>query len=137
MHLFARSAGGAAAGAHQQRPRGRDRREKPDRLIRARLRAAAGCGRRGAGDGALRPRLGLKGIIVGSRVNEWELGDRSLWPFWQKAEALGVPLFMHPAGNPDPRLRKHTLLISLGQPLEEAFAMTSLVYEGVMDNFRN
>jgi aminocarboxymuconate-semialdehyde decarboxylase len=79
--------------------------------------------------------LGLKGIIVGSRVNDWELGDEHLWPFWQKAEALGVPLFMHPAGNSDPRLRKHTLLISLGQPLEEAFAMCSLIYEGVMDKF--
>jgi aminocarboxymuconate-semialdehyde decarboxylase len=79
--------------------------------------------------------LGLKGIIVGSRVNDWELGDRHLWPFWQRAAELGVGLFMHPAGNADPRLRKHTLLISLGQPLEEAFAMASLVYEGVMDAF--
>ena len=79
--------------------------------------------------------LGLKGIVIASRVNETDLGDKSLWPFWQKAEALGVPIFIHPAGNPDPRLRKHSLVISLGQPLEEAFAQTSLIYDGVMDAF--
>ena len=79
--------------------------------------------------------LKLKGIIVASRVNETDLGDQSLHPFWQKAEALGVPVFVHPAGNADPRLQKHSLLISLGQPLEEAFAQTSLVYDGVLDKF--
>jgi aminocarboxymuconate-semialdehyde decarboxylase len=79
--------------------------------------------------------LGLKGIVIASRVNETDLGDTSLWPFWKSAEALGVPIFIHPAGNPDPRLRKHSLVISLGQPLEEAFAQTSLIYDGVMDEF--
>ena len=79
--------------------------------------------------------LKLKGIIVASRVNETEIGDASLHPFWQEAEALGVPIFVHPAGNADPRLQRHSLLISLGQPLEEAFAQTSLVYDGVLDKF--
>jgi aminocarboxymuconate-semialdehyde decarboxylase len=77
--------------------------------------------------------LGLKGLIIGSRAYETDLGDPVLRPFWRRAEDLGVPIFIHPAGNPDPRLRKHSLLISLGQPLEEAFAQTSLVYDGVMD----
>ncbi len=79
--------------------------------------------------------LKLKGIIVASRVNETELGDVALHPFWQKAEALGIPVFVHPAGNADPRLQRHSLLISLGQPLEEAFAQASLVYDGVLDKF--
>jgi aminocarboxymuconate-semialdehyde decarboxylase len=79
--------------------------------------------------------LGLKGIIVASRVNETELGDRALRPFWRKAQELDVPIFIHPAGNADPRLQRHSMLISLGQPLEEAFAQTSLVYDGVMDEF--
>ncbi|HLH98647.1 MAG TPA: amidohydrolase family protein [Xanthobacteraceae bacterium] len=79
--------------------------------------------------------LKLKGITVASRVNETDLGDKTLHPFWSRAEALGVPIFVHPAGNADPRLQKHSLLISLGQPLEEAFAQTSLVYDGVMDQF--
>jgi aminocarboxymuconate-semialdehyde decarboxylase len=77
--------------------------------------------------------LKLKGIVVASRVNDMELGDPKLRPFWRKAEALSVPIFVHPAGNPDPRLARHSLLISLGQPLEEAYAQTSLIYDGVLD----
>jgi aminocarboxymuconate-semialdehyde decarboxylase len=77
--------------------------------------------------------LKFKGIVVASRVRETELGDAGLRPFWRRAEALGVPVFIHPAGNPDPRLAKHSMLISLGQPLEEAYAQCSLIYDGVMD----
>jgi aminocarboxymuconate-semialdehyde decarboxylase len=109
--------------------------KKPDRLI--------GLGSVPLQDAALAAQemeravreLGLKGIVIASRVNETELGDKTLWPFWQRAEALQVPLFIHPAGNPDARLRRHSLLISLGQPLEEAFAQCSLIYDGVMDAF--
>ena len=79
--------------------------------------------------------LKLKGIIVASRINETELGARQLRPFWRRAEELGVPIFVHPAGNADPRLERHSLLISLGQPLEEAYAQASLVYDGVLDEF--
>jgi aminocarboxymuconate-semialdehyde decarboxylase len=56
--------------------------------------------------------LKLKGIIVASRINETDLGDPSLRPFWSRAQALDVPIFVHPAGNADPRLQKHSLLIS-------------------------
>lgn len=81
--------------------------------------------------------LKLRGVVVASRVNELELGDPALRPFWKRAEALQVPVFVHPAGNPDPRLRRHSLLISLGQPLEEAYAQTSLIYDGVLDDCPN
>ncbi|HTK14287.1 MAG TPA: amidohydrolase family protein [Xanthobacteraceae bacterium] len=81
--------------------------------------------------------LKLKGVIVASRVNDMELGDARLRPFWKKAEALDIPVFVHPAGNPDPRLQRHSMLISLGQPLEEAFAQTSLIYDGVLDECPN
>lgn len=77
--------------------------------------------------------LKLKGLVVASRVNEMELGDPALRPFWKRAEELQAPIFVHPAGNPDPRMRRHSLLISLGQPLEEAYAQTSLIYDGVLD----
>ena len=79
--------------------------------------------------------LKLKGVIISSHVNGTELGDVRLKPFWTVAEQLGAAIFIHPAGSPDPRMRQHRLLITLGQPLEEAFAMSSLVYEGVMDEF--
>jgi aminocarboxymuconate-semialdehyde decarboxylase len=79
--------------------------------------------------------LGLKGVIISSHVNGMEVGEGRFHPFWAKAEALGAAIFIHPAGSPDPRMRRHRLLITLGQPLEEAFAQSSLVYEGVMDAY--
>ena len=79
--------------------------------------------------------LGLKGAIISSHVNGAELGDARFRPFWAKAEELGAVIFIHPAGSADQRMRRNRLLITLGQPLEEAFAQSSLVYEGVMDAF--
>ena len=79
--------------------------------------------------------LKLRGVIISSHINGVELGDERLRPFWAKAEALGAVIFIHPAGNADPRMKKNRLMITVGQPLEEAYAMSSLVYEGVMDQF--
>jgi aminocarboxymuconate-semialdehyde decarboxylase len=79
--------------------------------------------------------LKLKGAIVSSHVNGIELGDEQLRPFWAKAEALGAVIFIHPTGSTDPRMKRNRLMITVGQPLEEAYAMSSLVYEGVMDQF--
>ena len=79
--------------------------------------------------------LGLRGVIISSHVNGTELGDARLQPFWAKAEELGAVIFIHPAGNSDPRMRRNRLMITVGQPLEEAYALSSLIYEGVMDQF--
>src|SRR5262245_21564860 len=79
--------------------------------------------------------LGLKGVIISSNVNGKEIGDETFRPFWAKAEQIGATIFVHPAGSTDPRMRRHRQVITLGQPLEEAFAQSSLIYEGVMDEF--
>ncbi len=79
--------------------------------------------------------LKLRGVIISSHVNGVELGDQRLRPFWAKAEALGAVIFIHPAGNSDARMRRNRLMITVGQPLEEAYALSSLIYEGVMDQF--
>src|SRR5262249_7480548 len=79
--------------------------------------------------------LGLRGAIISSQVNGIELGDPVLRSFWAKAEKLGAVIFIHPAGHSAPRMRRNRLMITIGQPLEEAYAVSSLVYEGVMDAF--
>jgi aminocarboxymuconate-semialdehyde decarboxylase len=78
---------------------------------------------------------GLKGVIIGSNVNGDELGHKKFKPFWRKAEKLGAAVFIHPTGSTDPRMRAHYQMITVGQPLEEAMAQGSLVYDGVMDAF--
>ena len=79
--------------------------------------------------------LNLRGVIISSHVNGVELGDERLRPFWAKAEELGAVIFVHPAGNTEKRMRRNRLMITVGQPLEEAYALSSLIYEGVIDQF--
>jgi aminocarboxymuconate-semialdehyde decarboxylase len=79
--------------------------------------------------------LGLSGVTISTRVRDIEIGDATLRPFWSRAEELGAVIFIHPAGNPDARFSKHFLWNSIGQSFEEAMAIASLMYEGVLDAF--
>jgi aminocarboxymuconate-semialdehyde decarboxylase len=79
--------------------------------------------------------LGLRAVQMCTNVDGVELGDERLWPFWARAEALAVPVFVHAAGFNHPRFRKHLMWNGLGQPIEEALAMASLIYEGVLERF--
>ncbi len=77
--------------------------------------------------------LGLSGVTISTRVRDREIGDAALRPFWEAAEALGAVVFIHPAGNHEQRFRKWQLWNSIGQSFEEAMAIASLVYEGILD----
>jgi predicted TIM-barrel fold metal-dependent hydrolase len=41
--------------------------------------------------------LGLKGIIITATVDGQSLDSRRLWPFYEKASELNVPIFVHPS----------------------------------------
>jgi aminocarboxymuconate-semialdehyde decarboxylase len=79
--------------------------------------------------------LGLSGVTIATRVRDREIGDAALRPFWESAEALGAVVFIHPAGNHDQRFRKWQLWNSIGQSFEEAMAIASLFYEGLLDAY--
>jgi aminocarboxymuconate-semialdehyde decarboxylase len=77
--------------------------------------------------------LKLAGVGISTSARDMELGDRRLRPFWEAAEAHGAVVYIHPAGNPDRRFEKWYLWNSIGQAFEEAMAIASLFYEGVLD----
>lgn len=79
--------------------------------------------------------LGFKAVAVNTHVDGVELGEQKNWSFWARAEQLGVPVFIHPSGFKHPRFEKHLMWNGVGQPIEEAIAMSSLMYEGVLDRF--
>jgi aminocarboxymuconate-semialdehyde decarboxylase len=81
--------------------------------------------------------LNLSGVTISTSVRDGEIGDVSLRPFWEAAEALNAVIFIHPAGNHELRFRKYQLWNSIGQNFEEAMAIASLFYEGVLDSFPN
>jgi aminocarboxymuconate-semialdehyde decarboxylase len=79
--------------------------------------------------------LGLAGIGISTTARDMELGDPRLRPFWEAAEAHGAVVYIHPAGNPDRRFEKWYLWNSIGQAFEEAMAVASLIYEGILDAY--
>src|SRR6266699_4690064 len=48
--------------------------------------------------------LGLKGALINGRTGGRFLDDRSFWPIFERAERLGVPVYLHP-GPPPQALR--------------------------------
>ncbi len=45
-------------------------------------------------------KLGFKGAKVNSHVRGEYLDQRKYWPFWERAERLGVPVMLHPKDPP-------------------------------------
>jgi aminocarboxymuconate-semialdehyde decarboxylase len=79
--------------------------------------------------------LNLHGFNISTTAGDMEIGERRLWPFWEKAAEHNAVVYIHPAGNPSPRFEKHFLWNSVGQNFEEAMAIASLMYEGVLEIF--
>jgi len=80
--------------------------------------------------------LGLKGVVIGSNVNGQGFDEQQFLPFFEKVEALDVPIFIHPF-NPGgiERVRKYYLANFLAYPLESAIAAAKLVFGGVLDRY--
>jgi aminocarboxymuconate-semialdehyde decarboxylase len=79
--------------------------------------------------------LGLQGVAISTTAGGQELGDPVLRPFWDKAEELGAVVYIHPGGNRDRRFKRFHLWNSVGQAFEEAMAIASLMYDGVLERF--
>lgn len=63
-----------------------------------------------------------------------ELSDERLEPFWARAAELGAVVFLHPFGcTLDERLDRFYLSNTVGQPVENAVALSHLIFAGVLD----
>jgi aminocarboxymuconate-semialdehyde decarboxylase len=79
--------------------------------------------------------LGLKVANVPAELRGAYLGDTQFQPFWEAAQDLGVVTFMHPDGAKDPWFFQWGMWNSLGQSLEEAKFMASIIYEGILETY--
>ena len=82
-----------------------------------------------------RAELGLRGVQIGTFHGGREIGHPDLHPFWAKAQELDAAIYIHPAGNREARFKRHFQWNSIGQSFEEAMAIASLMYEGVLDKY--
>jgi aminocarboxymuconate-semialdehyde decarboxylase len=79
---------------------------------------------------------GVRGVYMATAVNEHELSHPSLFPVYERIEALGLPIFLHPVGViGHKRLVPHYLTNLLGNPFETAIAAAHLIFGGVLDRF--
>lgn len=77
---------------------------------------------------------GLAGVEISSFAGDVELSDERLEPFWARAEELRCIVFLHPFGcSLDERLDRYYLSNTVGQPAENAVALSHLIFGGVLD----
>lgn len=80
--------------------------------------------------------LGLKGFQIGSHVNDWNLSDESLFPFYEACEAKGAALFVHPWDmRGQEKMQKYWLPWLVGMPMESSLAICSMIFGGVFKRF--
>ncbi|WP_328630941.1 amidohydrolase family protein [Streptomyces sp. NBC_00356] len=77
---------------------------------------------------------GLLGVEISSHAPGRELSDPAYEPLWARAEETGALVFLHPFGcTLDERLDQWYLSNSVGQPTENAVALSHLIFSGVLD----
>jgi aminocarboxymuconate-semialdehyde decarboxylase len=78
----------------------------------------------------------MRAVFIAEHINGKNLHEKEFWPIYERAEALGLPLFLtnlYPSGAE--RMKDFFMINVLGNPQEAGYAATSLVYGGVLDAF--
>ena len=84
-------------------------------------------------------RLGLKGAIINSHTSGEYLDDRKFWDIFEAANALGVPIYLHPTTPPPamiaPFAESGLAGAIYGFAVETGLHMLRLITSGVFDRF--
>ncbi len=78
--------------------------------------------------------IGLKGIQIGTHINQWNLDSPHLFPVFEACQDLDMAVFVHPwdmMGKDD--MPKYWLPWLVGMPAESSRAITSLIFGGVFE----
>ena len=86
-------------------------------------------------------RLGLKGAIINSHTRGEYLDDSKFWPVFEAAEALRVPIYLHPTALPStmvqPFLERGLEGAVYGFGCETGLHTLRIIFAGVFDRFPN
>lgn len=78
----------------------------------------------------------LDGLQIGSHINDMNLSDERLYPFYEACEDLQIPLFVHPWDMMgQDRMQKYWLPWLVGMPAETSLAICSMIFGGIFDRF--
>ena len=78
--------------------------------------------------------LDFPGLQIGTHCGEWNLDAPELFPFFERAAALGTSIFIHPWDmlGAD-RMGSYFLPWLVGMPAETSLAICSVIFGGVLD----
>lgn len=82
--------------------------------------------------------LGMRGVQIGSHVNDWNLDAEAFEPFYAAAQELDAAIFVHPwdmMGKEE--MPKYWLPWLVGMPAETTRAICSVIFGGVLDRYPN
>jgi aminocarboxymuconate-semialdehyde decarboxylase len=78
--------------------------------------------------------IGLKGIQIGSHINDWNLDRQELFPVFQKCQELNMSVFIHPWDMMgQQKMGKYWLPWLVGMPAETSLAICSMIFGGVFE----
>ncbi|MEP7171181.1 MAG: amidohydrolase family protein, partial [Bacteroidota bacterium] len=78
--------------------------------------------------------IGLKGIQIGSHVNDWNLNAHELFPVFKECEKMNMSVFVHPwemIGTD--KMQRYWLPWLVGMPAETSLAICSMIFGGVFE----
>lgn len=79
---------------------------------------------------------GIRGVYLGTNIEERDLDDPRFIPVFARIEALGLPVFLHPLKTVGgDRLKPFHLSNLIGNPLDTGIACAHLICGGVLDRF--
>jgi aminocarboxymuconate-semialdehyde decarboxylase len=81
-------------------------------------------------------KMGLKGIEIGSHINDMNLDDKRLFEFYDACIENDLALFVHPWDMMgQERMKKYWLPWLVGMPAETSLAICSMIFGGIFDKF--
>lgn len=80
--------------------------------------------------------LGIRGIQIGSNVNDKNLNEPEFYPIWEACERLGMAVMVHPWNMMGkPLMEKYWLPWLVGMPAETSRAICSMIFGGIFEKF--
>jgi len=82
--------------------------------------------------------LGLKGVQIGSNIEDKNLNEPDFFPVWEACEKLGLAVLVHPWNMMGKKkMSKYWLPWLVGMPAETSRAICSMIFGGIFDKFPN
>ncbi len=79
-------------------------------------------------------KIGLKGVQIGSNINDENLNEDRFFPIFQACEKLGLAVMIHPWNMMgEKHMQRYWLPWLVGMPAETSRAMCSMIFGGIFE----